>query len=152
MDTISQKSRLKASSLVALFSLACLFVLSGCATIARQVEAHPGVSRLSVTIATLKYIGEDSARAERVAAVAQAVGAVATDAVVSTLDELEREARRQIDWQRLDAADTLLVNALIVAIRSELERRLGGADLPPGERPTVALVFQWVEDAAKTAA
>lgn len=124
--------------------LICLFLLSGCAFL----QEHESEARIATTYATLKVIGEDSERAARVVEIATEVRAIASGDPEATVALLIGEARELIKWDRLDAADTVLVDTLLVELEVRLIDVLGDDILPEDARVTVQTIADWVIRAA----
>ncbi len=126
--------------------LAALAVSAGgCAFI----EDNENSARLVATYATLKVIDGDSERADRVEAIALEVSALAGDNPEATVDTLILRARALIDWPSLDAADQLLVNALLLELSVRLKEVLGDGVIPERARVTVQTVAGWIIAAAQ---
>ncbi|BET67170.1 hypothetical protein ASA1KI_20880 [Opitutales bacterium ASA1] len=127
-------------------SVLCLavFVLTGCST----VSERPAVAQLAVQYATLKVIENNPAHAARVAEIAAFVRESAGNQTAPSVALLETAVRAQIDWSRLDAADTLLVDSLVSLVAAELSARLGDGPLAPEHVLVVAQVAGWIERAA----
>lgn len=126
--------------LAAIFSL-----VSACATIGDQ----DSTVRLAAMYATIKVINGDTRKAERVEEIASQVQAYASDEKFLTIDLLVDQVRELVNWDKLDAADTLLVDALLMELRSRLEERLGTNVLPEDLRLAVNTVAGWVISAAR---
>lgn len=120
-----------------------MLLFSGCASIMERESS----ARIAVTYATWKAIGDDDARGDRVIEIAggarEALGR--ENASLALLDEY---VRRQIDWDRLDRADRLLIDALLTELRAELEARIGGGLLDGESRLRLAKVLDWISAAA----
>lgn len=69
----------------------------------------------------------------------------------TTLGALDRHVRDQIRWDRLDVADRLLLDALLIELRAELEARMGDGVLSPEHRTRIETVLDWVEQAVRLA-
>ncbi len=121
-------------------------VLTGCAF----VEESPGSAYIATTYATLKVIDDDPEKAQRVEEIALEVLRVADDDPEATIDRLIETARGHIRWDRLDNADTLLVNALLIELAERLKERFGEGIIPEDARLTVQTLAGWVIDAAST--
>jgi hypothetical protein len=124
------------------------FLLAGCATF----EDRPGAEVLvkaTVQYATLKVV-KDGERADRVADVTDtAIRLVEGDTAVA-LDELEAAVRKEIDFSKMKAEDVILVNALIGAVRLELQAVLGEDEMiNPENAVAIATVLAWVKEAAQ---
>ncbi len=121
-------------------------MLAGCAWIAENESS----ARLLTTYATLKVIDGDSERADRVEAIALEVLQLAADEPQATISRLVSHARTLVPWDRLDQADTLLVNGLLIELEVRLIERYGEGIMPDEARLTVADLAGWVIAAAQT--
>ena len=123
---------------------AAALVLTGCSFL----EERETTARLTVQYATLKVINDETERAERVRKlISEAREYVSSDTSV-TIAFLDTQARARIDWERLDTADRLLIDAVLVEARVELERRIGEGVLDPNATLQLLTVFDWIESAA----
>ena len=109
---------------------------------------HKATAKLATQYATIKIIDGDRAKAQRVREIAKEVKQYANTKPQLTVDRLIDEVKAQINWGDLDAADTLLVNALIDELSQQLTKRLGSQSLPKDLRLAVDTVVDWVISAA----
>lgn len=129
--------------------LACALALSGCATLFTGSASE----KLVVQYATLKVISSGKTTADR-AQKAERIRTVAGEAKTMldtnnvTLAFLESAVRARLATLKLDAADTLLANALTETIVAELAAKVGDGILPPDQLYKVSTVLSWVIDAA----
>lgn len=130
--------------ILASFLLATLMM--GCAAI----ETSPVTSALTVQYATLKYIGDDTDKAQRVYTVASGMAETIQDGN-ATLTLLDQALRAEIRWERLDAADTLLLDTLLTQLQVELQSRISNGLLSPDDRVRLLKVAEWVMSAALVA-
>lgn len=134
--------------LVAL-SIAFLAALAGCTAI----EQSPTTAKLATQYATLKIIGQgpdQGARKTKIRNIAQdAKRFLDHDAV--TLPGLHAAVMERVDMESLSPADRMLANALIGAVVTELEARLGNGPgmIPPDDLYQIAEVLDWVIEAAQ---
>lgn len=124
-------------------------LLGGCAAL-EHVESSPTTAALTLQYGTLKYIGDDTGKAQRVYDTAGSLATGIEDESVS-LALLDDQMRAAINWQSLDAADTLLLNTLLAQLRAELESRMGTGLLSAEDRVRLQQVLTWVRDAALVA-
>lgn len=122
-----------------------LMLVSGCALLSGEQTAR---ERLAVQYATLKVIDGDPARAARVQALVAEARQYLTGGAEVTIARLDAEARARIDWQRLEAADRLLLEAVLLEARQQLTERLGAGVLDEGQRVALDAVLGWIEGAA----
>ncbi len=144
---------------VAAAAAACVAVLAlaGCGTTGDALEEHPALVHAAVTVATQKFIDQESTtagereRAERTAAIAGRIAEALRGGLETTLEQVEEVARDAIPWEDLDAGESALVEALIATVRAELDARIEDDQVPldPEERVRVARVFEWIESSAQ---
>ena len=119
--------------------------LVGCATVtgegAKQVAA-----KTTIQFATLKVIDQDQARANRVVTIVSDVKQFVDGN--AALNDIEAQVRDEIDWSRLDEAETLVVSNLIDAVRVEIEARVDEGVLDGNDRVAVKNVLDWIHEAA----
>lgn len=139
----------KILTLIALFGvLICQPVIqTGCSTIGSQ----PTLTRLAVQYATVKVLENNPGRAQRVIEIATFIEDNAGSSTATSVAILTTLVREQIDWTKLDAADTILVNALIDMVATELTARLGSGPLSPEQALVVKEVASWIKQAATLA-
>ena len=128
------------------FLLAALvggFFVSGCAAL----QEGNADAKLVTQYATLKVADGDPAKAARIAEIASEVRRYVTDAEALTVDALIVAIRAEVNWSSLDAADTLLVNALLERLRVELIEYLGPEQIPEDLRLAATTVADWVIEA-----
>jgi hypothetical protein len=129
--------------LISIFAAVALS-LSGCTT---GSALRPVAAQLAVQYATLKVIENNPDHAGRIAEISASVRAAASGqaATVAVIDSL---IRAQIRWEKLSPADVNLVNILLLAVRAELEARVGSGVIDSQAMLTVAQVAGWIEQAA----
>jgi hypothetical protein len=132
-----------------LITLALSVVLTGCAAINNGSPA----AKTAIQAATLKVIGGDPDRAQRVHELAGEVPALMDGAAgdATTMDAVEKRVREEIQWQYLDQAEQLVASNLVDAVRAEIEARIEGGSLDPDDRVAVRTVMQWIRKAAAMA-
>lgn len=129
--------------------LFCTFILMGCASFSTD-QGKQVAARIGVQYATLKVIDGDTDRATLVVSVADRAIALAEGEPVST-SVLEEQIRAAIPWDKLDDADKLLVELLILQVRNELDIRVADGLVDPERAAAAVEVLQWVRDAAALA-
>lgn len=137
----------KISSILAALAFACaaLFVLPGCETTSGQQKI---VAKLAVQYAVLKVTDNHPEKAARIVSIAKEVQALAGSDGANTVDLLMSVIKAKVDYSKLDAADTLLANALIDTIGEQLKERVGAGTLSSDKLPIVAEVAKWVIEGA----
>lgn len=131
-------------------ALVCTFILMSCASLSTD-RGQQAAARIGVQYATLKVIDGDADRATSVVEVVDRAIALAEGEPVS-LDDLEAQIRDAIPWNKLDDADTLLAELLILQIREELDVRVVDGLVDPERAAAAVEVLRWVRDAASLAA
>lgn len=122
----------------------------GCASM-QTPEGQAAAARIGVQYATLKYVGEDAGKAQRVVDVADTAISLAETGTVP-IDVLEQQVREAIPWSDLDLADRQLVELLILQVRAELDARVVDGQVDPERAGDAVEVLKWVRDAASLAA
>lgn len=130
--------------IVALILLSFVTLLGGCGTI----EEGDPAAKTAIQFATLKFIDEDSERANEVIRTVQRVQGLVDEQTTTSLDNLAEQARAEIDWSELDTAEQLLVNNLIDVIKAKLEEEVGERNLDPNDVVVIRNVLDWVTEAA----
>jgi len=128
-----------------LIYLALFSLMVGCSTL----NEYERTARLTTMYATIKVVDDDQAKAERVEEIAGEVKRYAQDAELLTIDALIDTTRSLIDWSKLDAADRLLVDALLLELEDRLKERFGDDTVLEDLRLTVDKVADWVIEAAQ---
>ena len=124
---------------------AVLLCLCGCAAL---TEGNTD-AKLITQYAVLKVSEGDPAKADRIEEIALEVQRYAQDATAITVDALIVAIRAEVRWSELDAADTLLINALLERLRTELIEYLGPEQLPEDVRLAATTVAEWVIEASR---
>lgn len=127
-----------------LLILAMLPVLFACSA----VQEREPLAEIAVQAATIRVIDNDSEKAQRVITIASQVWQAASDDPQPTVDALIALARAEIRWDRLDPAETNLVNLLLLRTRSELEDKFPDNLIPEDARVTVRTIAEWVIETA----
>lgn len=134
----------KITVLPAILAISCVSFLASCST----VSERPILAQVAVQYATIKVLENNPEHAPRVVEIARFVRENAGNSTASSVALLEAAVRAQIKWEKLDPADTVLVDLLIVTVRDELTARLGDGPLSPEQALVVAQVAAWIESAA----
>lgn len=120
-------------------------LFAGCA----WIEENPATAYMAVSYATEKVIEGDVERAQRVEQIALEVERASSGDAVATIDLLIELIRDEIDWTKLDSADTRLVNYLLLTLSDELKERYGDGLIPEDARLTVQQIAGWVIETAR---
>lgn len=105
--------------------IALALFISGCS----MLEKRPATTMLLGQYTALKYIGEDAGKAQRVIETSNDIkkGLIGTVTVVS----LEAMVRSQIKWDKIDYADQLVIEAILVEARGVIATKIGDGVLKP---------------------
>lgn len=128
---------------VTLFAAALL--LAGCSIL----QDNQPTARLTVQYATLKVIDGDLDKRDRVVEIAERALDRLDDTPEATVHAVVGEVREQVPWSNLDAADKILIDALLTELESRLIERYGDGVLSEEARLGAATVAQWVISAAR---
>lgn len=142
------KAHLTAVITAFLTALLVIALVAGCG-LNQWAQDNPRTARAVTTYATLKVVKGDPARADRVVEITENVMAYAEDVAHLTVDALIVAIRSEIRWNRLDMADTVMINELLELLREELTRYFGGVEIPPDMALTVNVLGEWVISAAQ---
>lgn len=132
------------SKMAVVVCVAAGLVASGCASF----QTNSAGAKLAVQYATLKVIKRDPAKAARVTNIVTEADLILTDRT-ATVALAEAAVRKAIKWEDLSAEDTLLANALINAVKFELEARVGTGGLSADQVLQVRAVLAWITEAAE---
>jgi len=136
-------------------ALLALTLCAGCSF----VEERESQAELVTKYATLKVIKGDPARADRVEDVASEVLRFVDNSTPSTVEALISFVRAEIRWDKLDEADALLVEALLIEVKYQLkalvcddEANLNECEdfIPADLKITTQKIARWVVEAAQT--
>lgn len=129
--------------------LASMAFLPGCSILQGEgSEGEEFAVRSAIQIATVEVIDGDAERADQVVAIAsQARELVAGDATAA-LDAVEQRVRDEIQWDALSPTEQQVASDLVELVRAELEARIDGGTLDPGDRVAVRTVLDWIIEAA----
>jgi len=133
--------------LLSLFLIAAMVLVAGCAFL----KSDAPTARLTVQYATLKVIGDDAGKRDRVIAIAEDALTRLDSTPEATVTAIISGVREQVPWAKLDEADKLLVDVLLAELEVQLTDRLGGGVLNEEARLAAATVAKWVIAAAKMA-
>ena len=137
------------AALVTLAAVVLFFAApAGCSN---MNATQTNVAKLAVQYAVVKVVEKNPAYGPRVVVIAQEVRKAAGGETADTVDLVLTLVKAKIQWDKLDAADTLLVNALIDQVGIELKARLGDAKFDPDKLLVIAEVATWIEQAATLA-
>ncbi len=126
-----------------------MIALSACSSVGKFVEESPAAAQLTFQYATAKIVDAQQDRAEKVlSAVSDARQYVSGDASV-TVEFLYDQAVDRINWDRLDAADQILVKAILQNASERLQREIGAGILDESQELRLLTVLDWIEDAAR---
>ena len=124
-------------------------VLSSCATF----KDNQNTAKLVTTYAVLKTLEQSAPevreeRKVRIRTIATDVQSLAVGTGEVTLDFLKAEVEKRLPTN-LSPADKFLASALVEAVVTELQSRVGAGLLSEDQKYQVSTVLQWVIDATK---
>ena len=131
---------------------ACALLLAGCPW-TKPDSTEGQVAKIAVQYGVAKYIGkvpegERSARAQRIAAVVDAVEAAARGS-----EAVHVQLLQQAIWKNLPSdlkpEDRVAVSALVEIVMAELSARLGDGLLKEDQLLAVSAVASWVKQACE---
>ncbi|MFL0802434.1 MAG: hypothetical protein K6L81_01865 [Agarilytica sp.] len=131
------------------YLLLCLVVMASAAC--STLNKLDSTSQLVVQYATVKFIHntedpEDSTeRAERIIEIATEGQRLFSERTLP-ISGIERLIRGQIDWHKLDAADAVLVNALISQVVEDIESKV---DMNNDVYLSGGVVMDWIVSGAR---
>lgn len=127
---------------------AAMLTVSACSVLG-GITPDNGSARLAVVYGSLKYIDGDAAKADRVLYHAKRIENAVDSGQLVTVAAVDTALRAQIEWQALDPADQLLLDALLNELRLSLEEHL---DQREREAQVYLLtIARWVQEAAALA-
>lgn len=147
----------------ALPALVALLLLFGCAGTGERLtdpdsayQRHQVLFRAATQYGTLKVIEKNPTLAPKVAELAGTVASEVEAGRMVVVAVVEQEVRARIAWDKLKPEEFILVDALIVSVRTELERAEASLmEKTPGDGEAqkavmleVAKVLRWIEQAA----
>ena len=125
-----------------------MFSVAGCSLL-EVVEDSPVASYIVVQQSTLRFIGDDVERAERVMEIAEQVEEYAAGTVTVAL--LIDYTRAQVRWDRMSLADAALLDSLLTQLSLSLEDKMGTGELSPEDLINVQTVVGWIKTNAEMA-
>lgn len=129
--------------------LALAFSLSGCDSVRDSLREGNRSTELVVQYATLKAIGGDAEKADRAREIIARVRADIDRDDSVALSELRSRVEGEVRWDRLDAADQLLVMTLIDVAFDHLDDAVGEGFISDDDRASVNQMLDWVEGALR---
>lgn len=136
--------KMKQALLALVVALSAMSV--GCALLQKQ----PDNAKLVVTYATVKTIdnaSDPAAEAARIHKVVSDVKTILSNDPAANAETIVNALRSKIFSHPRDAADTILINALLDNLQAELEKRLNDNLISPDRALTANQVLGWIDDA-----
>ena len=130
----------------ALILAGMLVGMAGCSLL-EVVEDSPMASYIVVQQSTLRFIGDDVERAERVMEIAEQVGEYTAGTVTVAL--LIDYTRAQVRWDKMSLADAALLDSLLMQLSFSLEDKMGTGELSPEDLVNVQTVVGWIKSNAE---
>jgi hypothetical protein len=126
------------------FVFLVFLVAVGCATLAEQ-DAR---LELATKYATLKVIEETDVTAEQVRERVEAIRLIVEADTQVAVHNLAQQVRQSINWDKLDAADQLLLDAVLMEAELRLVEVVGDGLLDDQGKVAVGVLLDWIEEAA----
>jgi len=142
-DDVRRRLHESGTVLALVAALAALVLAAGGCLSPVPSEAR---AKLVVQVAVLSYVGDDADKARRLARIVDGVQAYVEGAERVDLARLERRVRERIPPD-LEPAERLLVEHLLVSIRTEIEARVADEVVAPDLPVAVGRALIWIEDA-----
>jgi hypothetical protein len=117
----------------------------------QEANTQSLAAKSAIQYATIKAIEGKSERAKRVVSITADLDSLVDGNTQASVDKVEQLVRDEVRWDKLDTADTLLVNNLINGVKVQLQKRIDEGVLDKDERVAVRTVLTWVREAAKIA-
>jgi len=118
---------------------------AGCATL----QENQASVKVTVQYATLKVINDDKAKAERVVEIMEKSRVVLSQTAEVSINQAVNYIRDQINLQKLDLSDRLLITAVLDQVEMELIKRFGTGILAENQKQSLDILAQWIADAAR---
>jgi hypothetical protein len=123
-----------------------LAVLIGGCSLWQAGETHR--QRLAVQYAVLKITEGQEARQQRVREVVDDLREGVEAAQKVTIADLANEVRAQVNWERLDLADQVLLREVLATAQNRLEAEFGTEPIIGQRQLKLMTLFDWIEQAA----
>ena len=128
---------------ILIFASLAIFI-SSCSSINGDNE---NAARIGVIFAVMKIIDQDIEKAEKVCSIANDAQSF-FDSNVLPVDEIEKLIRDKINFSKLDSAETVLVEALIIEIKIKIQDGEASGFIDPETKVTATKVLGWVKIAS----
>jgi hypothetical protein len=129
------------------FVFLIFLVMAGCATLTNQ-DAR---LELATQYATLKVIAETDVTAEQVRERVEAIRLIVEADTQVAVHNLAQQVRQSISWDELDAADQLLLDAVLMEAELRLVEVVGDGLLDDQGKVAVGTLLDWIDEAAAIA-
>lgn len=133
-------------SLSLLLLILSLVFMAGCSF----VDERPASAQRTIKVATFTVIGQsDEIGPQDVIRHAEAARSLLDGEV--TLSRLADEVRKRVGWEQLDAADRILLDAVLTEAERRLRDRIGEGVIDADARVTIETLLSWIIAAAQMA-
>lgn len=128
------------------YALIILIALTfaGCAVLS---DKDPIAQKIAVQYATAKVIGDDREKAVKLVGWVEEAEVYINSEVEVRIDILEQALRDRIDWNNLDAQETLIVDSILMESRLRLVDQIGAGALDPESLIKLSIVLGWIKEA-----
>lgn len=126
---------------LATLTIALVALCTGCSTLQDN-----GAEGIAVRYGIMKLVTETSITATEITAHTTRLRQIVEGDSFILVTELEQELRSHINWNRLDAADTFLLNEIITAVAQQIAARV---DIDADRAVRITQFLDWVDAAAR---
>lgn len=135
-----------------LATLLLALTLTGCASVNSFFKENSTTAQVTVQYATLKVIERsDKINRDDVLEKVRLARDLITQDTEVTFRQLSAKVREAINWDRLDDADQILLDAVLQEAETRLQERIGEGVLDEDSKTTLVTLFNWIEQAASLA-
>lgn len=125
-----------------------MLLISGCALLQNEDSRL----QLAVQYTTIKVIEQSSdISSERVIENVERVRGVLDTSAEVSVERLMSDVRGNVRWDRLDAADRLLLTSVLEEVERELKDRVGEGVVKEDDKVVLRTLLDWIENAARLA-
>ena len=124
-----------------------LFALTGCATIT-ALSSNP-VVQAGVKYGIIRLLSDNPGKQPQALAVIKEVRKYAGQAPDTTIDDLAQRTMEIIPWDRMNLADQMLAQDMVLYASNYLKKMVGDGVLDADARVEVDLFLRWIEQAVR---
>ena len=124
-----------------------LFALAGCATLT-TIASNP-VVQAGVKYGIIRLLSDNPGKQPQALAVIKEVRKYAGQAPDATIDDLAQRTMEIIPWDRMNLADQMLTQDMVLYASNYLKKMVGDGVLDADARVEVDLFLRWIEQAVR---